>query len=172
MEFSGGLVTHEARYFAVPFASPASPAALADPMPDRSRVTALEITRNPMFEFQASPLESRGLKLRSTERPSGGVMPGGGPGIPGWFIVLFVIVAVLAVGGSIWRYSVLRSGGLNPFVAREQLEARLNQTLTAAVPGPGQSIEQRLAELTDLHTRGVITDEELSAGRAKIIAGE
>ena len=99
-------------------------------------------------------------------------MPGGGPGIPGWFIGLLVVIAVAGVGTSIWRYSVLRSGGLNPFVAREQLEARLNQTLTTPPTGAGQSIEQRLAELEDLHTRGVITDEELTAGRAKIIAGE
>jgi len=106
-------------------------------------------------------------------------MPGGGPGIPGWFIALFVIVALAGIGTSIWRYSVLRSGGLNPFVAREQLEARLNQTLTTPPlpaappqPEPGKSIEQRLAELSDLHARGVITDEELAAGRAAIIAGE
>jgi len=101
-------------------------------------------------------------------------MPGGGPGIPGWFIALFVIVALAGIGTSIWRYSVLRSGGLNPFVAKEQLEARLNQTLTTP-PSPraqGKSIEQRLAELGELHARGVITDEELAAGRAAIIAWE
>jgi hypothetical protein len=101
---------------------------------------------------------------------------GGGPGIPGWFIGLIVIIAVVGIGTSIWRYSVLRSGGLNPFVAREQLEARLNQNLSAP-PGPlapsappaAKSVEERLAELSDLHSRGVITDEELAAGRAKII---
>jgi hypothetical protein len=99
-------------------------------------------------------------------------MPEGSPGIPGWFIALFVIIAVVGAVMGIWRYSVLRSGGLTPFVAREQLEARLNQTLTAPPPGTGQSVEQRLAELADLHTRGVITDEELKAGRAKIIGGD
>jgi hypothetical protein len=99
-------------------------------------------------------------------------MPGGSPGIPGWFIALFVIIAVAGIGTSIWRFSVLRSGGLNPFVAKEQLEARLNQTLTAPEHTAGNSIEQRLAELNDLHTRGIISDDELAAGRAKIIAGE
>jgi hypothetical protein len=99
-------------------------------------------------------------------------MPGGSPGIPGWFIALFVIIAVAGIGTGIWRFSVLRSGGLNPFVAKEQLEARLNQTLTAPRQTAGSSIEQRLAELNDLHTRGVISDDELAAGRAKIIAGE
>jgi hypothetical protein len=98
-------------------------------------------------------------------------MPGG-TGIPGWFIALFVIAAIVGIGTSIWRFSVLRSGGLNPFVAREQLEARLNQTLTPAPPAETGSIEQRLAELEDLHNRGVISDEELTAGRARIIAGQ
>jgi hypothetical protein len=99
-------------------------------------------------------------------------MPGGSPGIPGWFIALFVIIAVAGIGTAIWRFSVLRSGGLNPFVAKEQLEVRLNQTLTAPRQTAGNSIEQRLAELNDLHTRGVISDDELTAGRAKIIAGD
>jgi len=104
-------------------------------------------------------------------------MPGGGSGIPGLFIALVVIAVLVGVGSSIWRYSVLRRGGLNPFVAREQLEARLNQSLSKPPPppapaAPGRSIEQRLAELGDLHARGVITDAELAAGRAAIIAGD
>ncbi len=106
-------------------------------------------------------------------------MPGGGSGIPGWFIAILVIMIaivvimiVIAVGRAIWGYSVLKSGGLNPFVAHEQIEARLNQTLAAPSPSPGTSIEQRLAELEDLHARGVITDEELAAGRTKVIAGQ
>ena len=41
-----------------------------------------------------------------------------------------------------------------------------------APPGTQEgSTEQRLAELEDLHQRGVISDEELAAGRAKIIGG-
>ncbi|HSZ44708.1 MAG TPA: hypothetical protein VK823_05185 [Streptosporangiaceae bacterium] len=118
-------------------------------------------------------------------------MPDGGSGFPGWFIALFVIFGVIiltgfivAIARSIWQFSVLRSGGLNPLVAKEQLEARLNQRLTTppAPPPPatpatpaapaGKSIEQRLAELQDLHVRGVITADELAAGRAKIIGGE
>ena len=94
----------------------------------------------------------------------------GGAGIPGWFIAAAVIVVLAGAGTSIWRYSVLRSGGLNPFVAREQLEAKLNQNLSAGPSTPpGRSIEERPEELNDLHSRGVITDDELAAGRAKII---
>lgn len=96
--------------------------------------------------------------------------PGGG--IPGGFIALFVVVAAVGVATTIWRMSVLRSGGLNPFVAREQLEARLNQSLQERPPeSAGRSIEQRLAELEDLHERGVISADELTTARAKIIAG-
>jgi hypothetical protein len=106
-----------------------------------------------------------GKRLGLAEVPVGG-------GFPGWFTALFVIVAVAGIGVSIWRFSVLRSGGLNPFVAREQLEARLNQSLNQPPPAePDQSVEQRLAELDDLYQRGMITDTELAAGRAGIIAG-
>jgi hypothetical protein len=30
--------------------------------------------------------------------------------MPGWFIALFVIAAIVGIGTSIWRFSVLRSG--------------------------------------------------------------
>jgi hypothetical protein len=94
-------------------------------------------------------------------------------GIPGWFWAVFVIGAIGAVVTAIWRFSVLRSGGLNPFVAREQLEARLNQSqMLRPPPVAEKSIEQRLAELDDLHERGLISDAERAAGRAKIIAGD
>jgi hypothetical protein len=96
----------------------------------------------------------------------------GGSGIPGVFIVIFVIFALIAVASLIWRSTVLRSGGLNPFIAREQLEARLNQSALLTPPEATKTIEQRLAELDDLHERGVISDAERAAARAKIIAGD
>jgi hypothetical protein len=52
------------------------------------------------------------------------------------------------------------------------LEAKLNRSQLAAPPAAEKSIEQRLAELEDLHERGVISDVELAAARAKIIAGD
>ena len=100
----------------------------------------------------------------------------GSPGIPGWFIALFVIVAVIGIGGAIVRAVVLSRGGLNPFVAREQLEARLAQKLgeskTPITAHHAKTVEERLAELDDLHERGVISAEERAAGRAKIIGGD
>jgi len=41
-----------------------------------------------------------------------------------------------------------------------------------APPPVEKTIEQRLAEIDDLRNRGVITAEEHSAGRAKIISGD
>jgi hypothetical protein len=96
-------------------------------------------------------------------------------GLPGWWIAAFVIAAVLAVGGGIWRWAVLRQGGLNPFVAREQLEVLAAQRLTrdaadASLKPAPKTVEERLAELDDLHSRGVITDAERTEARAKIIS--
>ena len=93
------------------------------------------------------------------------------PGIPGPFIALVVIAALCSVGFGIWRFSVLRRGGLNPFVAKEQIEARIAQSQLLTPVTPEKSIEQRLAEVDDLRNRGVITDEEHTTARAKIIAG-
>jgi hypothetical protein len=100
-----------------------------------------------------------------------------GSGIPGLFIAFFVFMAIVAVLGiaisvtlSVRRFLVLRSGGLNPLTAREQLAARLNKSQLMAPAAAEKSIEQRLAELEDLHDRGVISDAELAAARAKVIA--
>jgi hypothetical protein len=94
------------------------------------------------------------------------------PGIPGpfkAFIVIFAVLLVVAVIVGIWRAVVLRRAGLNPLIADAQLEARLagSQALS-----PGRSAEDRLAELADLHERGVITDDELAAARLKVISAD
>ncbi len=94
------------------------------------------------------------------------------PGIPGFFKVfigIFIAVLVIAVVVSIWRASVLRRAGLNPLTADVQLEARLANSQALK---PAKSIEERLAELGDLHQRGVISDEELAAARLKVISGD
>ena len=107
-------------------------------------------------------------------------MPTDSPGIPSAFISVFIIVVAIAVAGVIVRAvlvgrraEVLRKGGLDPLIAKEQLEAQLARHLrSSATPASGQparTIEERLTELDDLHDRGVITAEERAAGRAKII---
>ena len=106
-------------------------------------------------------------------------MPTDAPGIPGIFIAWFVIVGIvmlIGIGSAIWRARTLHRGGLNPFVAKEQLEVQLAQNLrdagTSRHAHHAKSMEERLAELDDLHERGVISAEERAAGRAKIIGGD
>ena len=92
------------------------------------------------------------------------------PGLPGWFkafIAIFIVLLVIAVITGIWRAVVLRRAGLNPLIADTQLEARL---ANSQVLKPGRTIEERLAELAELHERGVITGEELAAARLKVIS--
>ena len=96
----------------------------------------------------------------------------GSSGIPTFFKVFIAILIVALVAGVIsiiWRAVVLRRAGLNPLIADTQLEARLANSQALA---PAKPIEERLAELADLHQRGVISDEELAAARLKVISGD
>ena len=98
--------------------------------------------------------------------------PGGGPGIPGWFIAVFIIVALVGIGSAIARARYLSSRGVSPFFVKEQVESAIVNSELLAPPAarPDRTIEERLAELDDLHGRGVITDAELAEGRSKIIS--
>ena len=98
------------------------------------------------------------------------------PGIPGWFIAIFVIVVLVAIGSAIARAMYRSSRGVDPFFAKEQVEAAIinsellrprDEHLHDQYPdddhphdehphdtgSPHKSIEQRLAELEDLHGR-------------------
>ncbi len=85
------------------------------------------------------------------------------------FLVVFVLVAVLVVAGFAFvGYAMVRSSraarraGIDPFTSEAQL-------LAQAVSGQAQPLEQRLAELDDLHRRGVISAEEHRAARARAL---
>jgi hypothetical protein len=95
-------------------------------------------------------------------------------GLFGLIVVIFVIALAVSIGTGIWKATVLRRGGLNPLIAQEQLQARVNQALTTGPPAaggaPGTSKEDRLSEVMDLHARGIISDDELAAARAAIIS--
>ena len=101
-------------------------------------------------------------------------MPGpSGP--PTGFIVLFVIVAIVAIVGTIARFVYRSSKGLNPFFPEDQVEAKIvnSELLRPADPAPEpppDTVERKLAELDDLHDRGVITDAEWHEARAKAIS--
>ena len=111
------------------------------------------------------------------------------PGIPGWFVALFILFIVVGVGMTIYKSSysasMARKRGQDPSEAAMTtfLVGDVGMAATylkgpdpAPVRGPGdataepvRSTEQRLAELDDLHRRGLLTDAEHAAQRARII---
>ena len=95
---------------------------------------------------------------------------------PPFFLIAFVVVGVLVAVGfvvaetsAVRSRKVLRDSGLDPLAAHAQIAARLAQGPLAT---PAKSLEQRLAELDDLHRRGVISDSEHGAARMAALAGE
>lgn len=90
-----------------------------------------------------------------------------GAGFDTAFVVLFAIAGLLLVAGFAFvGYAMVRSAraarraGVDPFTSKTQL-------LAQAVAG--QTLEQRLAELDDLHRRGVISGDEHRAARTKAL---
>jgi hypothetical protein len=78
------------------------------------------------------------------------------------FAVFFVVVLLFVATGIVRSRKVLRDSGLDPMAAQAQLAARIAQ---GPLGTPAQSLEQRLAELDDLHRRGLLTAEEHAEGR-------
>ena len=93
-----------------------------------------------------------------------------GSGFESAFFVLFGLAAVIILIGFVFvGYSMVRGAraakraGIDPFTPESVL-------LAQAVRGRGaQPLEQRLAELDDLHARGVISAEEHAAARRKAL---
>lgn len=110
----------------------------------------------------------------------------------GGFGALFLVVVILIVAGVIFtivvnarKYRVLKDAGVDPLTVDAQLAAKLlaNPALAPVVAVSGadepavpytdlapRTIEQRLADVDDLHARGVISDDERRAARASILA--
>ena len=87
---------------------------------------------------------------------------------------IFGAAVVFVICG--WIYSatvfvrnrqVLRQAGIDPTTARAQLAVRMMRGQALGQP----SAASRLAELTDLRDRGLITADEYESRRAQIIAG-
>ncbi|HEX8095077.1 SHOCT domain-containing protein [Jatrophihabitans sp.] len=79
-------------------------------------------------------------------------------------VILCVWVTVAVMIGRNRR--VLRQAGIDPTTAGAQLAVRMIRGQPAA-----PSTSSRLAELTDLRDRGLITPQEYEARRTQIIAG-
>jgi cytochrome c-type biogenesis protein CcmH/NrfG len=96
--------------------------------------------------------------------------------LPPSFLIAFAVVGlfiavvlVLVVTSAVRSRKVLRDSGLDPLAAPAQIAARLAPRPTGH---PDKVLEQRLAELDDLHRRGVITDAEHKGARATALRGE
>ncbi len=90
----------------------------------------------------------------------------------GGVVVVLGIVASIAV--AVYRTQRMAKRGQNPLTLQEDLayQASRSATLAPVVPAPvAPSLEQRLAELDDLHRRGVISDEEHRTARADVLRG-
>lgn len=95
----------------------------------------------------------------------------------GVLLVVFLLVAAFSVFVAVRKYMVLKKAGHDPLTVDAALAAKLlnSDALrpgTAAPPSaPALTVEQRLAELDDLVARGVISDAERTAARARILGG-
>ena len=101
--------------------------------------------------------------------------PGSGD-FPPFFLIAFGVVAlfilavfVMVVLSAVRSRRVLRAGGLDPLAAHAQLAVRLAEGPPGASRKP---LEQRLAELDDLHRRGVITAAEHGAARSAALSDD
>jgi len=101
--------------------------------------------------------------------------------------LLFSFVVIVAAAGAcvlIWRAAARRHPGspppgngqprgYGPPPGPPSAQAQPDTDPGAGTQGPmtpAKTVEERLADLDDLHSRGVISDEEHRAARAKVIA--
>ncbi len=83
------------------------------------------------------------------------------------FVIMFVGIVLFMALAAARSKRALEAGGLDPLAAEAQLAARAaNSNLLA----PRRSLEDRLAELDDLRSRGVISEDEHATARAKALA--
>lgn len=87
-------------------------------------------------------------------------------GAPGWFVVVFV--GMLIIGGTltVMNWKKASDAGVNPLTMETEAMTTLINSKALA---PEKSIEERLAELDDLHQRAVISDAERAEARAAIL---
>jgi uncharacterized membrane protein len=84
-------------------------------------------------------------------------------------VVLFIIAVAVVMVVMISRNAAkARELGHDPLTMQTELAAR---AMDSELLAPRPSLEARLAELDDLHARGVITADEHAKARAEALAG-
>ncbi|WP_404442339.1 SHOCT domain-containing protein [Microbacterium marinum] len=100
------------------------------------------------------------------------------------FGALFGLVVVVAIAGVIFsavvgmrKYRVLNDAGVAPLTVDAAIAAKVLRSDVLApaaptvTPTPETKLEERLAELDDLHARGVISDDEHRDARSAALRG-
>ncbi|GAC56711.1 hypothetical protein GOHSU_12_01010 [Gordonia hirsuta DSM 44140 = NBRC 16056] len=100
------------------------------------------------------------------------------PLIPMWWDVVFATVPLLillllgfSIYAAIRSYRVAKQRGIDPLTADTELKTRLIQSdlLAASGTSAAKSVEQRLAEVDDLHVRQLISSAERESARSRIL---
>lgn len=84
------------------------------------------------------------------------------------FGILFVCVVAFIIVSIVRNARRARQAGYDPLTMQTEMAAR---AMNSELLRPAQSIEQRLRELDDLRTRGVISVEEYERARADALKG-
>src|SRR5690606_17667234 len=90
------------------------------------------------------------------------------------FGLLFAGVVIYGVVVAVRKWNVAKEAGYDPLTMDTQIAAQVGRSALLRPSDASterRSIEQRLAELDDLHVRGVISDAEHVAARAKALEG-
>ncbi|MFJ6679098.1 SHOCT domain-containing protein [Microbacterium sp. NPDC091382] len=112
------------------------------------------------------------------------------PGMPGTdmgaagdaFSVFFGVVIVLMIAGGVFTFvvamrkrRVLRDAGIDPFTVDAAIAAKVLRSDLLAPSTPSSpaapTIEMRLAELDELRSRGIISEDEHRDARAAVLRG-
>ncbi|MFL0566202.1 SHOCT domain-containing protein [Microbacterium sp. 179-I 1D1 NHS] len=95
----------------------------------------------------------------------------------GLVVVVILGVAVFGIVVAVRKHRILKDAGVDPFTVDAAIAAKVlrSNALSPAAPTPeprpAPTIEMRLAELDDLRSRGVITEEEHRDARAAVLRG-
>jgi len=88
------------------------------------------------------------------------------PVLMGLFVVVFVAAVIFIVYAQARNYRKIKSAGMDPITFESDLKTKLAQSTLLA---PKQSLETKLEELTNLRSRGVITNEEYLQARQDLL---
>ena len=104
------------------------------------------------------------------------LMPGAFDVFTTIFTIVFIIIALLIVAAfvfiiytSVRRYRAVKKTGADPLTVDAEVVAKLSQSDLLKPAAEARSLDERLAEVDGLHTRGIISDAEHAAARERIL---